>query len=167
MERRVSRCHGGLGAVAVTLCTIQMPSLQLHGALKFTTTGRCPVLKRLRTLDLMLEQWEQTCLVTARAPRPVCCHCSMMTLAWLQGIPCLCNSPGPEGPVPGAPVAHGTSFILKLPHLNHAHQYEDGSHLLPSRASLLSSKGSFSDFETSGRTSPRRCCKACWQLHGN
>lgn len=77
------------------------------------------------------------------------------TLAFLRGTPRLCNSPGPEGPVPGAPVAHGTSFTLKLPHLNHAHRCEDGGHLLPSSASLLSSKGSFSGFDTDGRTSPR------------
>lgn len=70
-------------------------------------------------------------------------------LALLQGITHLCDSPGPEGPVPGVPVAHETSFTLKLPHLSHAHRCEDAGHLLRSRASVPSAKDSFPGFTTS------------------
>ena len=55
---------------------------------------------------------------------------------------------------PLLPEAHGTSFTLRLPHLNRSPRCEDGGHLLPSGVPLLSSKGSFSGFETGGRTSP-------------
>lgn len=48
-----------------------VPSLQLHGGLKVTTTGRYPALKGLRTLVLVQAQWEQRGLVAARAPRPL------------------------------------------------------------------------------------------------
>lgn len=52
-------------------------------------------------------------------------------------------------------MAHGTSFTPRLPYLNHFPRCEDGGHVLPSGASLLSSKGSFSGFETGGRTGPQ------------
>lgn len=50
---------------------------------------------------------------------------------------------------PLAPVAHGTCFSSGSP----AEVIPPGGHLLLSRASFLSSKGSFSGSKTSGKTS--------------